>query len=192
MKRLIFLIAPLLFSLTACAHSTDGHTAVTSAPTASKSSAMTYAVPASCTQTSILATISPLIKGATVINSRWEPAAGTELADFLDNGGIACSYGNAQAEIGTTIKWVSDADLLFTKREVDWARVKYAKVVIPGKDVTAAYFLFKPVGPTQEFQIWALNILIGGTWIQINTSYLHDLEGATSLIDAAINSALIK
>ena len=194
MKKLIFLIAPFVFLLSACADTTaavDPNSSASTSPSSTDSvTAAIYGVPSSCKATSILATISPLINGAKFIDSKWQPAAGTELADFLNNGGIACSYGNAPAEIGTTVKWVSKADSLFSNRVADWNRIKYSKIDLPDFDESAAYFLYKPVGPTQEFQIWALNILIGGTWIQINASYLHDIESGTSLIQSAIDSSL--
>ena len=190
-KKLIFVIAPLLFALTACATPSSPEAAANPTSSSSKATAV-YATPKSCTDTTILATISPLIQDAKFIDTKWQPVAGTELADFLENHGIACSYGDARAAIGTTIKWVANATDLFTNRVSEWQSLNYQKVDLANVDESAAYFLYQPVGPKQEFQIWALNILINGTWIQINATYLTDLTGATSLISAALDSSLVK
>ena len=64
-------------------------------------------------------------------------------------------------------------------------------VDLANQDEQAAYFKFKPVSAKQEFQIWSLNILIGGMWMQIGATYLNDLKSADSLIAAAINSATV-
>ena len=200
MKRLVFVIAPLLFVLTAlvtltgCSQSSAPQANPVASDSASNSAptSAVYAVPQSCTHTTILAAIKPVIKNAVFVDTKWQPAAGTELADFLNNKGIACSFGDAPAGIGVTVKWVSNAADLFTKREAEWTGAGHSKVDLAHVDESAAYFLFKPVGGKQEFQVWELNFLINGTWIAINASYLQDLASATPLINAALESALVK
>jgi len=204
MKRLVFVIAPLLFVLTAlfaltgCSQSSApqanpvASASASNSATSSSTTSAIYTVPQSCTATSILAAIKPVIKNAVFVDTKWQPAAGTELADFLNNKGIACSFGDAPAGIGVTVKWVSNAADLFTKREAEWTGAGHSKVDLAHVDESAAYFLFKPVGGKQEFQVWELNFLINGTWIAINASYLQDLASATPLINAALESALVK
>ena len=68
-------------------------------------------VPADCTSTKILAALPSSIPDPKFIDTKWQPAQGTDLFNALNSGGIACSYGNQQAEIGTTIIWApSDKD----------------------------------------------------------------------------------
>ena len=196
MKKVIFLIAPLLFLATSCASSGSSSSTQTQTPSESSSPTTTdksvaYKTPENCTSTKILQAISPTISGAAVINTPWQPSPGTELFDFLNNGGIACSYGISSAEIGTTVKWVKEASELFSGRTTQWKNDGYELVDLANQDEQAAYFKFKPVSAKQEFQIWSLNILIGGMWIQIDATYLHDLNSAESLITAAIVSAAV-
>jgi hypothetical protein len=37
-----------------------------------------------------------------------------------------------------------------------------------------------------ETHLWALNLLVGDTWIHIGATFLPDLESAGPLVDAAI------
>lgn len=145
--------------------------------------------PADCIHTKILATIVQTVPQAQSIDTRWQPTAGTELADFLNNDGIACSYGLQSAEIGATIKWVSGAQQLFSNRVDGWMQQGYRKVDIPNIPPAPTYFLYKPQSASQEFQIWQVQILVNDLWISINSSYLHTLNEGASLIKAALASA---
>ena len=149
----------------------------------------TFKVPANCTQTTILATVITTVPGSTFIDTQWQPAAGTELADVLNNGGIACTYGVQSAEIGATVSWVNDADSLFGGRVTEWLKQGYKKVALENHSDDDAYFVYKPQSQTQEFHVWELHFLINKMWISINASYLNNLSDASSLIDAAITSA---
>lgn len=149
---------------------------------------LNYAIPASCQDTQIIASILPTIPEAIFIDTPWDPARGTELFDVLNNNGIACSYGVQQAEIGTTILWVKDIKKLFSSHVSNWNAQGFTQVDIDNISEDSAYYLYKPQSPTQEFHVWTLNILIHGIWIQINATFLNSLEDATPLIQASLES----
>ena len=143
-------------------------------------------IPASCTSTQMLTAITPIVEGAVFIDTPWQPAPGTELADFLNNNGIACSYGLQSAEIGTTVKWVKDSGSLFSNRIESWKSEGYESVLVKGAD--QAFFLHKLQSATQEFNVWALNITYRGYWIQISSSFSHTFAEGAPLITAALSS----
>ena len=157
-----------------------------SSSTISKST-ITYFAPTDCAKTSVLAALPKDIPTPVLIKTPWQPAPGTELADVLNNGGIACSFGNQSAEIGATIFWVNDNGL-FDKRVAGWTTSGYEKVDIPNLDESAAYLLFKPVSATQEFHIWSLNFLFHGVWIEVSGTFINDLATAAPVITAAVAS----
>jgi hypothetical protein len=149
--------------------------------------AISYAAPIDCKTTSILSALPKDIPNPAFIDTSWQPAAGTELADVLNNGGIACSYGNQSAEIGVTIYWVNNKGF-YEKRIPDWLQKGYQKVDLANLDEESAYLLFKPVSSTQEFHIWSLNFLYGGVWIQVNGTFINDLTQAEPIISATVAS----
>ena len=61
------------------------------AQTPTASAPISYSVPKDCLSTDVLAALQKDVRQAQFIDTPWQPAPGTELADFLDNGGIACS-----------------------------------------------------------------------------------------------------
>ena len=147
----------------------------------------TLTIPSDCEKTGVSKALATIIPGATFIPTKWQPAAGTELGDFLNNGGLACSYGLQSSEIGTSVKWVSDQDGLFERRVRGWLSEGYAKVAIPEFKNSDAYFLLKKQSATQEFHIWVLNIKYQGAWIQLScTAFAQDLAAGLPLIRAAI------
>jgi hypothetical protein len=77
---------------------------------------------------------------------------------------------------------------MYDKRITDWGQKGYVKVDLPNLDESSAYLLFKPVSATQEFHIWILNFLFHGVWIQVNATYVNDLNQAAPLINAALAS----
>jgi hypothetical protein len=145
-------------------------------------------VPSSCSNARILEALKPIIPDATVINTQWQPAPGTELADVIDNGGIACSYGVQSRESGVTVRWVKDVNSIFEKRVAQWESEGFAKVVIPGLVIDQAYFLVKPQSATQEFHIWNLNILVNGVWISVNQTFGENLEAGMPVVRASLES----
>jgi hypothetical protein len=132
--------------------------------------------------------LSQIVAGTKYIPTRWQPAAGTELSDFLNNGGLACSYGLQSAEIGITAKWVDDSKGLFEKRVADWLAQGYVKTDLPGTNEAEAYFLLKKQSPTQEFHIWSLNVKYQGAWLQLNcTAFAQTLDAGLPLFTAMIS-----
>lgn len=181
--------AQLLVPLSATALLLSACGSATSSPTPSTSpTADSYRVPASCASTQMLGAVKATISNATVISTAWTPAAGTELADVLNDGGIACSYGVQSAEIGATTMWVENKAQVFEYRIPAWLNGGYHRVDIPGYPKARAYLLFKPQSPTQEFRIWQLEMLINGYWIRISTSSGDTAESNIGLITAAVNS----
>lgn len=134
----------------------------------------------------IIDALKPILPKAEVINTQWQPAPGTELADVINNGGIACSYGVLSQESGVTVRWVKDVNSIFEKRVAQWESQGFTKVEIPGITVDDAYFLVKPQSETQEFHIWNLNILKDGIWISVNQTYGENLEAGMPVIKAAL------
>ena len=74
--------------------------------TATQSPAL--AVPASCIETKMLTALKKTVPRAKFIDTAWTPAKGSELADVLNNSGIACSFGIQSAGVGLTVMWVKD------------------------------------------------------------------------------------
>ena len=147
----------------------------------------TLTIPTDCEKTGVRQALATIMPGAKFIPTKWQPAAGTELGDFLNNGGLACSYGLQSSEIGTTVKWVSDKDRLFEKRVQGWLSEGYEKVDIPDFMNSEAYFLLKKQSATQEFHIWILNIRYQGAWIQLScTAFAQALESGLPLLRAAV------
>jgi len=147
-----------------------------------------YVVPEDCQSTEVLAALQKDVRQAQYIDTPWEPAPGTELADFLDNGGIACSYGIQSAEVGITVDWVENTKSLYEARTSSWLTEGFEEVDIPGVDEESAYFLHKDQSPTNEFHIYRLNFLYNGIWIQLSSSFGNTIEDASGWIEAAVNS----
>jgi hypothetical protein len=145
------------------------------------------AIPTDCKQTSILPAMQKIAAGSKYILTKWQPAPGTELAEVLNNGGLACSYGLQSAEVGTTVKWVSNSKGLFEKRVAGWVNEGFTKVDIPGLNDSEAYFQLKKQSATQEFHAWILNVKYRGTWIQVScTAFAQDLESGLPILKAAV------
>ena len=162
-----------------------GSTAPTTHNLSPKAVALT--IPTDCEKTGVNEALDAIVPGSTYIPTQWQPATGTELADFLNNGGLACSYGLQSAEIGTTVKWVSDKNDLFEKRVASWLADGFTKVTIPGLEDSDSYFLLKKQSATQEFHVWMLNVKYRGAWIQLScTAFAQDLESGLPLLRAAV------
>ena len=95
--------------------------------------------------------------------------------------------GIQSAEIGTTVKWVSDSTELFEKRTPEWVAQGFTKVDIASLDESAAYFQLKKQSAAQEFHIWIVNMKYHGAWIQVScTAFAQDLEAGVPLLKAAV------
>lgn len=149
---------------------------------------ITYSVPKDCLATDVLAALQKDVRQAQFIDTPWQPAPGTELADFLNNGGIACSYGMQSAEVGITVDWVANGSALFGNRTAGWVAEGYQKIDIPNLMETEAYFFQKDQSPTNEFHQYHVKFLINGFWINLSSSFGKTIEDGAGWIQAAVDS----
>jgi len=148
-----------------------------------------FSIPSDCNKTGLNEALAKIVKGSKYIATQWQPALGTELADVLNNGGLACSYGLESAEIGATARWVQDKNMIFENRVNGWLKDWYSKVLLDGVDTDAAYFLLKRQSPTQEFHIWVLNFKYQGAWFSLScTAFAQSLADGLPLAKAMISA----
>ena len=145
-------------------------------------------VPSNCADTKVLESILPRIADAKYIETEWEPAEGTDLYAAYNAGGIACSYGLQEAEVGATILWAPDNKTLFSELTPNWIGFGQKEIDLPGIDEEAAYYLNEGIQGQGEYHIWSVNLLINGAWIQVGATFFNSLEDATPVIKAAIDS----
>ena len=189
MKKLtpMFVLPILLISvliLTSCGSSTK---APTPKPTPTVRS-VAMAVPQDCLKTKMLDALRTAVPNAQYIPTKWQPAPGTELADVLGNGGIACSYGLQSEAIGLTVRWVSNSKMLFEANEPKWFADGYQVIDIPNLNETKAYFKQRDQSGTQEFSIYSINYLINGNWISLNSTFGKTIADGAAWISAATAS----
>ena len=144
-----------------------------------------FSVPSDCQTTKILAALPDSIPDAKWIDIKWKPAAGTDLFNAINSGGIACSYGNQQAEIGSTIIWAPSDINNFEEMAANW---NMEKIDIPGVNEESAYWLGNEATGADDIHRWTLNLLYKSNWIQVNGSYIYSMEDALPIIQAAIGS----
>jgi undecaprenyl-diphosphatase len=149
---------------------------------------ISYSVPKDCYSTKVLAALQKDVRQAQFIDTPWEPAPGTELADFLNNDGIACSYGMQSAEVGITVDWVANGSTLFGNRTAGWVAEGYQKIDIPNLMESEAYFFQKDQSPTNEFSQYHVKFLINGFWINVSSSFGKTIEDSSLWIKAAVDS----
>ena len=176
MKRIALAIVAALI-LTSCSSSDEA-----SAPAAK------FYVPNDCTKTAILDALPDSIPNPKFIDTPWEPFEGTDLAEVYSRGGIACSYGIQEAEIGATILWSPNDEGVFESRIPEWLKAKQVKTDLPGIDEESAYVLAEGDESSAERHVWAINLSISGMWIQVNATFLQTIDEAIPLIKAAIDS----
>lgn len=117
------------------------------------------------------------------IDTAWEPAPNTDLAAAIDAGGVACSYGIQEAEVGATILW-APGKAVFDARRAQWQADGLKRVTVDGAD--EAWALQESTGVEQH--LWQVNLLVDDVWVQINATFLRDFAAAEPLINAAIAS----
>ena len=149
---------------------------------------ISYSVPKDCLSTDVLAALQKDVRQAQFVDTPWQPSPGTELADFLSNGGIACSYGMQSAEVGITVDWVANGTELFNKRTSGWVAEGYKKIDIPNLMETDAYFLQKDQSQTNEFSQYQVKFLINGFWINLSSTFGKTIEDGSGWISAAVSS----
>lgn len=148
-----------------------------------------FAVPTSCDLTGVNAAFAKIIPPSKYIPTEWTPAEGTDLAVVLNNGGIACTYGDQNAEVGGTVMWVKNVDELWLTQVKKWQAEGLESTDIPGLNESEAYKL--PDGSTSVdgMPAWRVNLLIDDLWIQLGAAFIQSYEEATPIIDAAIQAA---
>ena len=149
---------------------------------------ISLSVPKDCLSTKVLAALQKDVRQAQFIEMPWEPAPGTELADFLNNGGIACTYGIQSAEVGISVDWVGDATSLFNNRVEGWISRGFQKIDIPNLSESEAYFFQRDQSPTNEFHQYRVNLLIDGFWISLGSSFGKTIEDSSEWLKAAVDS----
>ena len=176
MKKLAIILASLLL-LTAC----GGDPEVTTAPELPS-------VPNDCTNTKILAAFPEKVPNPKFIDTQWEPSEGTDLYAAYNAGGIACSYGIQEAEIGATILWAPDNQILFNERSAEWIKSGQKELDLPDFDEEKAYVLTEGTEGQGEYHVWAINFLIDGAWIQVGATFFGSIDEAMPIVKAAANS----
>ena len=174
MKKLSLLL--LIPILTSCASESNNAT----------QSEIKINLPQSCLTSKVFEAVKSEVPNAQFIDSKWEPAPNTELADVLNNGGLACSYGDQAAAIGATIKWVRDGKGNFEKWVSSWQSEGYQKVNLSKYGLPPGYFLQKAQSDTQEISIWNLNFKSGGVWVSIGRTSGTLLRDGENLINAVL------
>lgn len=176
MKKIALLLASLLL-LTACGSDPE----VTMAPELPS-------VPTDCTTTKVLAAFPERVPNPKFIDTEWEPAEGTDLYAAYNAGGIACSYGIQEAEVGATILWAPDNKVLFDELTPRWVEAGQKEVDLPGLDEEKAYVLTEGVEGEGEYHVWSINLLIDGAWIQVGATFFGSIDEAMPLVIAASDS----
>jgi hypothetical protein len=174
-KTAIFLV--LLLTLTACGIKAKSE--VTS----------TYKVPANCQSNGVNEAFAKIIPPSAFIDTKWKPAAGTDLYEAINAGGIACSYGVQEEEIGGTVIWAPNKNGLWDARVKQWQSEGMIKVDIPGVNESAAYRLPDGATSADGLPAWRINLLIGDMWIQLGAAFIQNMDEASPIIQAAIKAA---
>lgn len=176
MKRLaLFLVSTLLLS--ACGDSERVETNYVS-------------VPSSCEDTKVLAAFPEKVPNPKYLPTDWEPAEGTDLYEAYKVGGIACSYGIAEAEVGATIIWAPDDGSIFSELSSGWKDSGLKEINLPGIDENKAYVLTEGTKGQGEYHVWKINVLKNGYWIQVGATFLSSVDEAVPLIKSAYDSLL--
>jgi hypothetical protein len=144
--------------------------------------------PANCNDTNVLSALPQDITNAMYIPTEWQPAPGTDLEAILNSGGIACTYGVQQAEIGATVSWVKNSKNLFASRIAGWKSAGFEEKTIAGVTADQMYVISDAAMNAREIHSWNANILVKGNWIQVSASYIYKSNDAAALINAAITS----
>ena len=153
-----------------------------------KTSSILFLPPLDCNETNVLAALPAELTNAMYFPTEWQPAEGTDLKAILDGGGIACTYGVQQAEIGATVSWVADKDQLFSSRISGWKAQGYEEVELPAVNADRVFVISEKAMNSREIHSWSANILVKGNWIQLSASYIYKNSEATKLVNAVITS----
>ncbi len=146
-------------------------------------------VPSECNIDAVVSAFNDQVEGSQYIPTEWEPAEGTDLAAIYDAGGIACSYGIQEAEVGGTVLWAPVDDDLWAERSAQWQASGQTAIDLANLDEDAAFILQEGTS-ADEMHVWTINILIDGIWIQIGATFLQTIDEASGIIDASIGATL--
>ena len=144
--------------------------------------------PANCEQSDVVDAFAAQVPGSKYVPTEWQPSEGTDLYDVYQAGGIACTYGIQVAEVGGTVMWAPNADNLWERKKLEWLELGQKQIDIPGIDEQDAYILKEGSTSADEMHVWGVNLLINNVWIQVNASFLQNIDEATPIIDAAVRS----
>ena len=145
-------------------------------------------VPTFCDRTKILSAMPSELKDAKWIDTPWQPAEGTDLYAALSQGGLACTYGLQEAEIGTTILWSPDDETVFAEQSIRWQKDGQRQIDLPNFDETKAYVRTEGTEGKSDYHVRAVNILYQGFWIQVNATFTDSVEKIMPLVKAAVAS----
>lgn len=144
--------------------------------------------PTACEIQSLVDAFDAAVPGSQYVPTAWQPSGGTDLYDAINSGGIACSYGIQVAEVGGTVLF-GNLDLAqWEKKKAQWLQAGQIAVDLPGIDESDAVMLKEGSTGADEMHIWGVNLFIQGVWIQVNASFLQNLDEALPIIEAAISA----
>ena len=152
--------------------------------------ASTRSVPIFCEDTEILEAFPEKVPNPKYIPTDWEPSPGTDLYAAYQAGGIACSYGIGEAEVGATIIWAPNDTGVFEERAELWTSSGLTSVDLPGLEEERALVLTQGTQGEQEFIVWQVNLLKDGYWIQVGATFFGSIEETVPLAKAALDSIL--
>ena len=181
MKKLVATVT-LLGLLTACGNAKPVTTPSPSATTTERH------VPSSCELPDVNAAFALVIPPSQYIPTEWKPATGTDLFEAINAGGIACTYGDKNAEVGGTVLWALDKNNLWQSRVKEWQKEGMVRVEIPNIDEQDAYRLPDGATAADGMPAWKVNLLIHGVWIQLGAAFIQSWDEATPILRAAINA----
>lgn len=176
MKRLVLILITALV-LTSCSNSEEVREDSRS-------------VPLFCDKTKVLAAFPDRVPNPKFIQTDWEPAEGTDLYAAYNAGGIACTYGIEEAEVGATILWAPDYGVTFSSLESGWKSSGLVEIDLPNFDEEKAYVLTEGTKGQGEYHVWKVNFLKDGFWVQVGATFFSSIDDAMPLLKAAADSIL--
>lgn len=183
MKK-IAIISVIALLLTGCGASKTNPPTPSASPTTAA-----YKVPTTCELPDVNAAFALIIPPSKYIPTKWTPAPGTDLEAALQSGGIACSYGDQEGEVGGTVIWAENTGGLWDARVKTWLQDGMVKVDIPGINESAAYKLPDGATAADGLPAWKINMLVGNIWIQLGAGFIQGWKEATPILKAAIKAA---
>lgn len=183
MKK-IAIISVIALLVTGCGASKTNPPTPSASPTTAA-----YKVPTTCELPDVNAAFALIIPPSKYIPTKWTPAPGTDLEAALQSGGIACSYGDQEGEVGGTVIWAENTGGLWDSRVKTWLQDGMVKVDIPGINESAAYKLPDGATAADGLPAWKINMLVGNIWIQLGAGFIQGWKEATPILKAAIKAA---